>query len=261
MNNKYLYDVITIYKREMRHFIKNKASIFMGVTQPFLWFLLLGFGMNDFIGMMGNSQSLMATSDYITFIMPGIMAMTAMTGGLFGGAGIVNDINTGYVNKLLSAPISRTTIVCGKILFSVVQTMIQILIIFVLSLIFGVRYYLSLKMVGAATLLFLFSGLMSSIGTIIAIKFKSHQVVYSFLGTLNIPLLFTSNSFFPRETMPTVMKGISWINPLSYVVDGERSLLLMTKGTVLIDFIVLLVELAVIYKLSITVFVNEYDRQ
>lgn len=259
--NGYFYDVMTIFKREMKHFIKNKASIFMGVTQPLLWFLLLGFGMNGFIGQMGDSQSLMATKDYITFIMPGIMAMTAMTGGLFGGAGIVNDINSGYVNKLLSAPISRKSIICGKILFSIVQTMLQILIIFALSLVFGVRYTLSIKILGIIVLLFLFSGLMSAIGTIVATKFKSHQAVYSFLGTLNIPLLFTSNAFFPRETMPVIMKGISWINPLSYVIDGERALLLMTKGNVLIDFIVLLVETIVIYKLSVSIFIKEYDRQ
>ncbi len=257
----YFYDVITIFNREKKHFLKNKASVFMGVTQPFLWFLLLGYGMNGFIGQMGNTQSLMNTKDYITFIMPGIMAMTAMTGGLFGGAGIVNDISNGYVNKLLSAPISRKSVISGKILFSIIETMIQILIIFILSLIFGVRYSFSVKTLGSIVLLFLFSGLMSAVGTIVAVKLKTHQAVYAFLGTLNVPILFTSNAFFPRETMPVIMKGISWVNPLSYVVDGQRDLLLMVKGNILLDFVVLIVETMILYKLSVSAFVREYDRQ
>ena len=257
----YFYDVITIFNREKKHFLKNKASVFMGVTQPFLWFLLLGYGMNGVIGKMGNTQSLMNTKDYITFIMPGIMAMTAMTGGLFGGAGIVNDISKGYVNKLLSAPIYGKSVVSGKILFSIVQTILQILIIFVLSLIFGVRYKFSVETLGVLVLLFLFSGLMSAIGMIVAIKFKTHQAVYAFLGTLNVPILFTSNAFFPRETMPVVMKGISWINPLSYVVDGQRELLLNINGDLILDFAVLFVEALIIYILSVSAFVKEYNRQ
>lgn len=261
MKNYLLYDIRTICGRECKHFVKNKSSLFMGITQPILWFLLLGFGMNSFIGASAESNALMGTANYITYIMPGIIVMTTMSGGLFGGAGIVNDVSSGYINKMLSSPISRAAIILGKTAFAIVQTFFQIIIVVLVSLCFGVRLPLSINSILALLFALAFCGQMCAIGTMIAVKLKSHQAVYSFLGTLNVPLIFTSSAFFPSETMPIVMKVISYVNPLTYAVNAIRDVMFGTNNNLPFNVGMLILETIILVSLSVIVFKKEYDNK
>lgn len=253
---KYLfYDIFTIYGRDMKHFFKDRSHLFLGITQPILWFLLLGFGLNGLIGENPN----LGVSNYITYILPGIMVMTAMSGGLFGGAGICNDVRFGYINKMLSSPISRSAIILGKTLSSTIQTCFQVFIVVVFSLCFGAKVPLNLNLLWALIFLSAFCSQMCSIGEMAAVKLKNHQAVYGFLGTLNVPLMFTCSAFFPTETMPSVMKVISYINPLTYAINSIRGVMYGADDNLLLNVAVLISESVFFIFTSVIVFKKEYE--
>lgn len=259
MKNYLFYDIATIYSREMKHFTKQRSSLFMGITQPILWFLFMGFGMNTLIDLNPHASTVMGVANYITYILPGIITMTAMSGGLFGGADICNDIRFGYINKMLSSPISRSAIVLGKILSSVIQTCFQVVIVFIFALCFGVEFKFSLKLLWAIIFFTAFCAQMCAISIMVSVRFKNHQVVYSFLGTLNVPLIFTCNAFFPEATMPTIMKIFSYANPLTYAINSIREVMFGTSNNLFFNVSMLFVETMVFIAFSLLVFKKEYD--
>lgn len=143
--NYFFNDIGTVCEREIRHFLKNKYSITIGITQPILWFLLLGFGMNGFLSNSSEIGTIMGTENYITYIVPGILIMTTMSGGLFSGAGFVNDLNTNAIDKLLSMPIVRESILLGKLIFALMQTFIQIILVLLIAIFLGANISLGLE--------------------------------------------------------------------------------------------------------------------
>lgn len=254
-------DIGTMCEREIRHFLKNKFSIVIGITQPVLWFFLLGFGMNGFLSSSSEIGTIMGTENYITYIVPSILIMTTMSGGLFSGAGMVNDINTDAIDKLLSMPIMRETILLGKLIFALIQTFIQIVVVLLIVIVLGADISLGRGAFFAVLVALIFCTQMFSLGAIVAIKLKIHQAVYSFLGILNIPLIFTSSAFFPTETMPVVMKIISYINPLTYAVNVTRDMILNQNNNIAFNFAMLVIETVVMIGLSLLVFRSEYNKK
>ena len=259
MKNYLLYDIATIYGREMKHFMKQKSSLFMGIVQPILWFLFMGFGMNALIGFNPHASTVMGVANYITYVLPGIITMTAMCGGLFGGASICNDIKFGYINKMLSSPISRSAIVLGKISSSVIQTCFQAIIVFIFALCFGVEFRFSLNSLWAIIFFAAFCAQMCAISIIVSVIFKNHQVVYSFLGTLNVPLMFTCNAFFPKATMPNIMRIFSYVNPLTYAINSIREVMFEINNNLFFNVSILFVETVMFITFSLLIFKKEYD--
>ncbi|VTS29995.1 antibiotic transport system permease protein [Streptococcus pseudoporcinus] len=257
--NYFFNDIRTVCEREIRHFLKNKYSITIGITQPILWFLLLGFGMNGFLSNSSEIGTIMGTENYITYIVPGILIMTTMTGGLFSGAGFVNDLNTNAIDKLLSMPIVRESILLGKLIFALMQTFIQIILVLLIAIFLGANISLGWETFFAILIALIFCAQMFSVGAIVAMKLKSHQSVYSFLGILNIPLIFTSSAFFPAETMPIAMKMISYINPLTYAVNVARDMILIQNTYAGLNFLILSIETVIALGLSMFVFRVEYN--
>ncbi|MDS0527086.1 ABC transporter permease [Clostridium sp. SHJSY1] len=227
MKRYFISDIMSIYTKEMKDFAKDKSMIFMTIMQPLIWLILMGSGMRGLTDNMQYANNILdGAPNYLTFLTPGIMIMTALYGGLYGGVTLLSDIRFGYINRLLSSPISRASIVIGKIMATVVQTGMQIIFVILFSLLLGVRYQAGIW--GILIIIIIasfFCIIMASISLILSTIFKTHNAIYSLVSFITLPLMFTSNAMFPNSSMPEWLNVITYINPITYAVKPIRELI------------------------------------
>jgi len=217
-------DIYWVFWREIKKFTQQRARILMLVIQPLVWLVLMG---NSMSGLTRNPMAakMLGTGNYLTFMTPGIMIMTALFGGVFGGTSIMWDRRLGFLNKMLAAPIHRAAIPLGKLLSIGLQTIMQALIIACISLLLGVRFITGIP--GVIFLLLiagLFGMIMASISLALAANLKSIESLMAISNFLTMPLMLTSNAMFPISAMPSWLKVIANVNPLSYAVSAMRTI-------------------------------------
>ncbi|HHY94583.1 MAG TPA: ABC transporter permease, partial [Firmicutes bacterium] len=208
--------------RELKHFWGQKIRIVMTLVQPLVWLALMGNMFQRIAAVPG-----FPAKSYLDYMAPGIVTMVTLFGGIFGGLSIVWDRRLGYLQKLLAAPISRTTVVTGKMLAIAVQAGFQALIIFGLALAMGVKFAAGPAGVLALLLLAIllsqvFAGLSLSLGAVLT----THEALMAVVNFLTMPLMFTSNAMMPLEMMPSWLARLASVNPLSYAINPLRSLFL-----------------------------------
>lgn len=219
-------DIYFVFWREMKRYFAQRARIITAVFQPLVWLVFLGSAMS---GMVGGSMAkdLLEAENYLQFMTPGIMVMTALFSGMFSGNSLIWDRRIGFLNKMLAAPISRTTIPIGKVAAAAVQSMIQMVIIAAIAVALGVRFTSGpLGLVLMVLTAGLFCCGISAISLSFAVFIKTPEGLHPILNFLSMPLLFTSNAIFPRAFMPGWLQGISAVNPMTYAVTPMRVLAL-----------------------------------
>ncbi|MBI4948246.1 ABC transporter permease [Candidatus Berkelbacteria bacterium] len=150
-----------------------------------------------------------------------------------GNAGIelVQDIQSGYFKKLIIMPINRLSIVLAKLTEIAVQSIGQGIIMLVLLLIWGVKIQAGFTGVLAIFgMLILFAMAWSCIGMISALRTQNARLVQS-LFILVFPLLYLTTSQSPRELLPTTFATITDYNPVTYIIEGIRALILNGWGS------------------------------
>ncbi len=226
--NWLLSDIYWVFWREMKKFIQQKARLTMAIIQPLVWLILMG---NSMSGLTRNPMALkmLGTNNYLEFMTPGIMIMTALFGGVFGGASVVWDRRLGFLNKMLTAPIHRSSIPLGKLLALGLQTMAQSLLIVFIALLLHVHFSGGILGIFCMLLLAgLFGIIMGSVSLSFAAVITSMEALMAVTNFFTMPLVFTSNAMFPTSAMPAWLRLIAHFNPLSYAVGTMR--VIASKG-------------------------------
>jgi ABC-2 type transport system permease protein len=150
-----------------------------------------------------------------------------------GNAGIelVQDISNGYLKKLIIMPINRLTILLGKLAEVAVQATVQGLIVLVLLLVVGVHFNTGvLGIIAIFAMLILFAMAWSCISMIAALRTQNARLVQS-MFVLVFPLLYITTSQAPKDLLPHTFATIATYNPVTYVIEGVRALVLYNWGT------------------------------
>ncbi|MCL4442430.1 MAG: ABC transporter permease [Firmicutes bacterium] len=228
-------DIYWVFWREMKRFFLQKSRIIMSVVQPVIWLVLMG---NTMSGLTSNpfASKMFGTGNYLDFMTPGIMIMTALFGGIFGGTSVVWDRRLGMLNKMLTAPIYRAAIPLGKLLALMVQSWFQVIIIVLIALLLGVHFVTGIPGILFMLLLAsLFGMVMGGISLSLAATLKSMETLFAIVNFLTMPLMFASSAMFPTQAMPAWLHRIADVNPLSYAVAPMRTI--ATQGWIWNDIL------------------------
>lgn len=215
----------TIWLREMKRFLKSKSRMIGSGGQPLIWLAIIGVGL-------GSAFALTAGPGipYLTFISVGVISMTLLFSSIFAGVSVIWDKQFGFLKEILVAPISRLSIVLGKIAGSTTIALMTALIILVLVVVLGILPLSDLSVLGlveAILLMILVSATFVAMGLIIAAlinNIESFQVLINFLV---MPMFLLSGALFPiNASLPVWLDSLSHIDPLFYATDGMRSALI-----------------------------------
>jgi ABC-2 type transport system permease protein len=146
---------------------------------------------------------------------------------IFYGITIVWERDLGILNKLLASPAPRSAIVIGKTLSAGLRGVFQAIMVVILALILQVKISFNpLHLLGVLIIVILLGMTFASLSLTIASFFKTRERVMGIGQALTMPLFFASSAIYPISVMPTWIKAIATINPLSYIVDALRRMLL-----------------------------------
>jgi ABC-2 type transport system permease protein len=169
-------------------------------------------------------------SNYFEFMAPGIMAATIMMAAMIGLAGSISrERELGTLDGILSAPISRLSIILGKSFAQVVRGLLQALLTLILAVVlFGVVVHGSYSLLALLLLLTVFSFM--GIGIMVSALASQQETAMTIMMTLTFPMLFLSGALFPIQQMPVVMQWISKALPLTYAVEALRKCIVLGTG-------------------------------
>jgi ABC-2 type transport system permease protein len=164
-------------------------------------------------------------SSYLAFVVPGTVTQGTLLAGLTAGIMMAADIEFGFFDRLLTAPVHRTSIVLGRLIGVMVLSVLQTVWFLSIAMLFGARYGGGLPgVVGTICLAAITAVGMGGIACAIALRTGSLSLLQSLFPFMFV-LLFTAPAFFPQELLTPVLHDLSRFNPLTYVVGGIRSLL------------------------------------
>ena len=173
-----------------------------------------------------------------------MLAFIILFTSAFSGMSVVFDRRFGFLNKALSTPVARGTIVMSKILQSVGRCLTQAGIVLIIAVILGMdtSHFTVVGIVGTFVIVFLMAMGLSAIFVMLALRSSDWQTQVALINLINLPLLFASNALFPTKLMPTWLQNVAMVNPVSYANNAVRQLLLGSVGmtSLWVDFGVLI---------------------
>jgi ABC-2 type transport system permease protein len=230
-----LKGIYALWYRETKVFLRERSRIISSIINPLLWLLIIGGGLGAAVSFGGIN--------YQTFIYPGILIQTALFSSVFFGVYIVWDKKIDFMKEVLVAPMRRTSLFVGKILGGSTDTLLQVLILFVIGFIFsvgGIMPTLHLTvlsvLISLAFLLVTTVGLVS-IGLIIGSQMESPEGFQLIISFLIFPLFFLSGALFPISNLPAWLAPFIFVNPVTYAVDGIRTVLIGSYQKVMVGSI------------------------
>jgi ABC-2 type transport system permease protein len=265
VNRSPLHGLWALTNRDLRKWYTNPVQLFVSLIQPIVWLGLFGKALNfgSFISGSGAStaqqnailQSFFGTTSYFSFLSCGMLAFIVLFTSAFSGMSVVFDRRFGFLNKALSTPVARGSIVMGKIQQSVGRSLVQAAIILVIAVLLGMDTSKFTVPGIAATfvVIFLMGMGLSALFTMLALRSADWQTQMAIINLINLPLLFASNALFPTKIMPTWLQDIVKVNPVSYANDAVRQVLLGATGmtSLWVDFSVLIGFAAILSTIGI----------
>lgn len=238
--------VATIWLREMKLYVRARSRLVGSIATPFFWLAFVGIGFR-------SAFRLDLPTDYLAFMTPGILGMSLLFSSMFSGLSVLWDRQFGFLKEILVAPVSRTAVVVGKTLGGATISTLQGMMILALSMLMGVE----LSGAGGVLLAMLFMLLISasfiSLGIAFASRMEDPHGFQLIMGFIVMPIFFLSGALFPIDRLPLWLKTLSYLDPLSYGVDGLRGALIgISQFSLLTDIT------AVLAFLALTTFIGSY---
>lgn len=245
-------DLFALTGRALRKWIRNPAAVLPGFFTALFYLALFGNSFNPTSLIPSNiggfqltqtelttiktsilTQTFGGAATYISYLVAGVICLILVFNMAFGGIDLVLDRQLGFLNTLLTAPISRGSIYFSGVLQNMVKAMSLAIIAFIIALVlpnglklgagFGV-----LQLIGVFGSFALLAFALSCVFTALALSVKSIDSLVAIVNFATFPLVFTSTALFPEAGFPSWLSTISNVNPITWSTDAAR--LLMIHG-------------------------------
>jgi ABC-2 type transport system permease protein len=215
------YSVWVIFQLESLKILKDPMEIASRSVQPALWLLLFGQAFNH--------AALIDTGGvpYLAYLTPGILAQAITFVSIFNGLSIIWEKDMGLMQKVLSTPITRTALVLGKMLSASTRSFFQLIVVTALALVLGLRFEWSVpRVLGLLALMVLGSAFFTGLSMILASIVRTRERMMGIGQLATMPLFFASSALYPVSAMPAWLQVVATVNPMSFLVNGLRGLML-----------------------------------
>ena len=128
-------EVLALAKRWLIELRRERLNLIFNIVQPAVWMVFFGTGVGRTV-----DKGIIGTDDYIGFMLAGIIAFTIVSNGVAGAMPLMWDKETGYLDKLMSMPIARSSVLVSRFVFQLGLNSVQVLIIIAVALVMGVSF-------------------------------------------------------------------------------------------------------------------------
>ena len=259
-----LHGLWALTNRDLKKWYKAPIVFLLTILQPIVWMGLLGKSLN--IGAIfstskippiafnppltlaqlgqlsssihGLSASIMkntfGVTDYFSFMAMGMVTFATLFTASYSGMSVVWDRRLGFLNKVLSTPVSKSVIILSKVLSAALRSVFQAGIVVAVAIIFGLKFgtnFTAFSIFGVFAVVFLIGMGLSSLFIAINLRATRIETPQAVMTLFTLPIIFASNAFVPISLMPSWLQIIANANPLSYTTDAVRRLMIFSNGS------------------------------
>lgn len=207
-----------LFNYYIRLSLRSPIWVIVALFQPICYLFFYGPLLESFAKKAG-----MAEHQILTLFTPGLLVMVAFFGSMFVGFAMVDDLKSGFIERLRVTPVSRLALLLGRSIRDAITLVVQSLILIILSLGLGLHTDLVTTFLILAMMM-LIGLFMAPISYALALTLKTEDAVGSIINFLAQPMLLLSGVFIPLTFAPPWLERLSAINPLKYIVEGCRAI-------------------------------------
>jgi ABC-2 type transport system permease protein len=209
--------IYVIVARDFKKFIRERSRLVSSIARPMIWLFFIGAGMSRLVQPEEGVT-------YTQFIFPGILGMTILFSSIFSSISIIWDKEFGFMKEILVAPVSRLSIVLGKATSGTVISVIQAAIVLALFPIVGMTLNPS-EVIITLLICTITAFCISSFGIVLATFHDSYESFSVIMNFIIMPMFFLSGAMYPVKLLPTPLRIVSKLNPLTYGVDALKNVM------------------------------------
>lgn len=207
---------MTLWKREIVRFYRQRSRIIGALATPILFWLLLGSGFAESFRSPGSEGV-----SYSQYFFPGAMVMVILFTAIFSTISVIEDRKEGFLQAVLVAPVPRSAIVLGKVLGGSSLALGQAVLLLLAAPLVEVQLSLA-SLIALVVILAVIAIGLTTLGFLIAWKMESTQGFHAVMNLLLIPMWLLSGAFFPADGASTWLRWLMAANPLTYGMAAVR---------------------------------------
>jgi len=212
-------DLLVITRRNVLRIYRTPSLLIFSSIQPVMFLLLFNY-------VFGGSVSNADTGQYINYLLPGILAQTALFGSMQTGVGTAEDISKGAIDRFRSLPMANSAVLGGRTLADGARNIFTVALMFGVGLLLGFRYNDGLfNCLLGLSLMVLFGYAFSWISACVGLLIKESEAVQTASFLFIFPLTFASAVFVPISGMPSWLQVFARNQPVTQVVTAVRALM------------------------------------
>jgi ABC-2 type transport system permease protein len=203
-------DTFLVFRRTLGPTLRNPVVIVFGLMQPLLFLVLFG--------------PLLGGSDSWQWFVPGLIVQMGLFGTAYAGFGLIPEIRSGALERMRVTPISRASLLLGRVLHDVMLLVVQCSLLLALATIGGFRASVGDVLAGLVFAVLLGVSI-GSVSYTLALKLRHEYTFAPVLSSTVMPLLLLSGVLLPMNQGPDWLYTLSRINPFSHIADGIRAVI------------------------------------
>ena len=206
-------------QRHTRALLRQPWFVAITLFQPIIWLFLFGQLFRSVVEIPGFTSA----ASYLDYLVPGVIAMTALFSASWSGMGLIDDIDRGILDRFLVSPTHRSALITGRLVHEGISAVIQGSIICGMAWLLGARF--ESGAVGYAVLLacaVLLAATFGALSNALALVLRQRESVIGANQFLGLPLTFMSAAFMPLGLAPGWIATIAHLNPLNWAVEAGR---------------------------------------
>lgn len=196
---------------------------FLGITlvQPAVWLVLFGQLFHRVAEIPGFNAG-----SYVTFLAPGVVAMSALASNGWSGMAFVDDVERGVLDRLLASPVHRGALIAGSMVYQALLTALQSAAIFLLAWVMGAQFAGGLPGVGVTLLASVLLGsAMAAVSNALGLLARQREPLIGVNNFVVLPATLLSPAFMPSELAPGWIQTVAQYNPVAWALAASREAL------------------------------------
>ena len=212
-----LQDTNTVLWRDTVRTMRQPDLLFFAVIMGVFFLVLFNY-------IFGGSIGPGAGIDYLDFLVPGVLVITALQGAQQTSLGLAADLTEGVTDRFRSLPMSQLAVIAGRTLADAARNAASLVLVAVVALLMGYRFSSIGGAMAAIALAIAIGYGFSWLGAAIAAKVRQPDMVGMLSMFWLFPLMLASTAFAPAETMPGWLQPLVKYQPISVASDAVRDL-------------------------------------